>query len=250
MRLLVLALTACTPFGTQTRQSAVVPHVTPVRGNGQPMTRAAEVSIGDDTVVATGSPELGDDQFALTLPRTQLSGAVAVRSKRVPDATFRFMAMHGLRAGADQLADTEMPNKGVSGAGFGAGYSMRFGEFRVALAGEIHIVRVPLLIDGRQSIEGTGIYGFGATPSYRLGGTTLYGSMSVKIHPTVDRLGNSLNDDVIYAEPNLVWAAGIDQELGAGVRGGLSVFSSLTQRPVSYQPTLAAALTIPIAEAD
>ena len=89
--------------------------------------------------------------------------------------------------------------------------------------------------------------GFGLTPSYRFGRTTLFGGIYWRNHPTIERKGEefseSNHEDVDSGPANMLLHAGVSVQLGKSITGLVLVHQDVTPDPVRYGPGILTAFS-------
>jgi hypothetical protein len=264
-----VALAGCSTYSV--RRAALVPHLAPTPRNGQPLDGQQEVSFGSAAVVSAGTPTEGDRGAGIELPRIDLNGAL--RFALGKNADLGFVWDQGLDEGSQKIApDQPSPKNGdVYGGGLSFQYSVFFqdSKLRLGLTTDVLYYSVPY-VEYRTCVTGcegmpmlstiergrrtVPVVSLGVIPSYRFGRVTVYGGMTARNHPTIDR--GDIEDDVIiedeqdvYAGPfNLVASLGVDVAIYRSVRASLQIYQPLTQTPVAYRPTVGLGVSIPIGE--
>lgn len=251
------------------RRAALVPHAMPSTSSGHPLERATEVSFGADTLAAPIGPSEGDPEAGLHVPTHQVNAGFRVKPTEKFDVGVIYE--RGFNSGSRSLADDQPDVPRGDAAGYGV--SMRYSgetsndKLRVGLRLDLLSYSVPYveyrtcisnctMFDETEIDEGTAIvpgFAFAITPSYRTGRVTVFGGLTVGNHPTVDKAGMETGydggSDVEVGPLNYVASVGADVAISDNVRASLVVYQPLSQAPVSYGPTLAAGLKIPLGPA-
>jgi hypothetical protein len=265
---LVAAGAGCSTYSV--RRAALAPHIAPPMRSGQGMDDSAvEVALNSSTVASAAEPLEGDGANAgLYIPRVHLGAAL--RGRLNPNFDFGLIWDHGFREGAYATSeDQPSPDNGsVYGGGFTSYASIPTGTpgLRFGLALDLMVYSVPYVeyrtcvencggvtfTDVTHDRDAIGVYSFSLIPSYRVGRVTLFGGVTLRNHPTVEKGGieGSLDfDDEVTAGPaNYVLHAGTEVELGGGVRAMGIVYQPVSQDPVAYGPTLALSLSVRLAK--
>ncbi|HEU5057324.1 MAG TPA: hypothetical protein VFU21_12395, partial [Kofleriaceae bacterium] len=263
---LLFCSAACTTYTV--RRSALAPHIAPPMRNGQNLMGAsAEAAVGASALGRAKDPVEGPDANAgLYIPRVE---AVAALRKQVSsDFDLGVLYDHGFRRGAIATSeDQPEPNNGsVYGGGVTGFYSVPTGTpgLRVGIGLDLLLYSVPYVeytteVDGSYSRvdhdrDSIGVYSLAVVPSWSTGRVTLFGGGTVRNHPTIDK-GDieggvdplfDEDDDVESGPPNFILSAGIDVELGQGIRAMALVYQPIDREPVKYAPTFGLGLTLPI----
>ena len=261
----VLVVSGCATYSV--RRAALVPHLAPTPRNGQPLDGRHEVSIGSSTLVSAHAPGEGDTDAGVEIPRVDLNGALRFRIG--DDVDLGFVWDQGLEEGARGIAeDQPTPDNGdVFGGGFSLQYAAPFPaepRFRIGMTLDLLYYSVPY-VEYRTCVEGCApmttiergragipVISIGMIPSYRFERWTVYGGLTARNHPTIERgeiesdLDFDSGSDEVSAGPfNLVASAGVDVPLHRSLRASLQLYQAITQTPVAYGPTLAVAVAIP-----
>jgi hypothetical protein len=263
---LLLCSAACTTYTV--RKSALAPHIAPPMRNGQNlMGAAAEASVGASALARGKDPVEGPDANAgLYIPRVEVTAAL--RKRVSEDLDVGLLYDHGFRRGAYATSDDQPePNNGsVYGGGVTGFYSVPTGSpgLRVGVGLDLIMYSVPFVkytteVDGsytrvEHDRESTGVYSLAVIPSWSNGRFTLFGGGTVRNHPTIDKgsIEGGIDpyldeDDEVESGPaNFILQAGIDVELGQGIRAMAIVYQPMDKQPVDYGPTLGVGLTLPL----
>lgn len=270
----VIALTAlswigCVPPTTIVKRSAMVPYAAPIQRTGQPMgENLAELSLGTDTLAPTANPGEADPDAGVVIPRYQTDIAARVRSRYLDNIDFGLVYRRAF-AEAATAADGESPNPGrdasVYGLSFAGSIATEDPRLRFGVAIELSVADLPFVvyescvancggfpirtIDEKSEL----VLGYAASflPSWRLGRFTAYGGATLRNHPTIDKRDVRMSYVSDMEGPTsgplvVIVSAGVEAELGSGVRGGLGVYQPAIGSPVAYAPTVSASLTIPL----
>ena len=107
-------------------------------------------------------------------------------------------------------------------------------------------------VDDYQEIRSTSgemTWGFGITPSYRLGRVSLFGGMFIRNHPTIVRKGSEYSEyndeDTQTGPPNVLLHAGVAVRFSA-FTALLLVNQNMDRDPVYYGPGIGLALSASI----
>lgn len=271
MRILLATLALATGCTTYTvRKSALAPHIAPPLRNGQGMgTAASEASVGASTLISAGAPAEGENANAgLYIPRVEANAAL--RGRLTDKLDIGFLWDHGFRRGAYATSEDqpEPKNGSVYGGGGSLFYSMSTGapEFRIGIGFDLMIFSVPY-VEYRTCVDfcpegptttvshdrdSIGVYSLAVVPSWRSGRVTVFGGGTMRNHPTIEKgsvEGVFDSDDEVTGGPAVLIAhAGVEVDVGGGVRAMGLVYQPLEQDPVRYMPTLGVALTVPLAQ--
>ncbi|HUS63702.1 MAG TPA: hypothetical protein VMZ28_04125 [Kofleriaceae bacterium] len=272
MRLVLAVLTlasGCTPVPTYTvRRAALAPHAAPPLRNGQGMQdRVLEGSVGASTLMSADAPKEGQDANAgLYIPRVEMNAAMRVRARQNLD--IGLLWDHGFRQGAYATSEDipEPKNGSVYGGGPSIFYSMPTAApgLRVGLGFDFMIYSIPYVeyrtcatnCGGNTTSTVThdrdqiGVYSLSVVPSWRSGRFTIFGGGTVRNHPTVEKgtVEVADGDDEVSGGPAVLIAhAGMEVDVGGGVRAMGMVYQPLEEDPVRYMPTFGVALTVPLA---
>ena len=83
---------------------------------------------------------------------------------------------------------------------------------------------------------------------------TLFGGLTARNHPTIRQKGTEIDptegNDVEGGPMNLVISAGVESELGAGIKASLIAYGDASRSPVQYPLGVAATVTIPLGPRD
>lgn len=258
-----LAAGACTT--TSVRRAALVPHMQPTMRDGQPMNDAiGELGVGVSTLVQTHAPSEGNTEAGVWIPRLQANGAL--RFQPIKDFDMGLIYEQGFKSGAKQISpDIPEPHGDAYGLGLTMGYSIPTGEpgLRIGVALDLIRYSVPY-VEYRTCVDfcggvpwtevdranvGVGVVSLGFVPSYNQGPWTVFGSLTLRNHPTVQRGGvevGVVNDEDVESGPmNAVLAGGASYTLPARVKLSMIIYQSLSSDPVNYGPTMAASFTLP-----
>jgi hypothetical protein len=89
-----------------------------------------------------------------------------------------------------------------------------------------------------------------AIPSWRLGDVAIFGGVTGRNHPTIEK--HAVTDRPDDGEGprmgslSLMASLGFEAELAAGLRLGMALYQPFPVGPVSYAPTVSAHLAIPL----
>jgi hypothetical protein len=259
---------ACVPPTTVVKRSAMVPHAAPIQRSGQPMgTNLAELSLGTDTVASASAPDQGDPNAGLVIPRYQSDIADRIRGRTLRDLDFGLVYRRAFAEDATAIA-SDIPNPGRAATVYGMTihHSIATSDehFRLGIAAELSVMDVPYVIfescianceffdsfiDERSELVLGGAAAL--VPSWHFGRFTFFGGATARNHPTIDKrdVRTSFVRDIegpTSGSMMLILSAGIEAELGGGLRGSLGVYQPAFGSPVEYSPTINASLTIPL----
>lgn len=264
---LVLACSAagCT---TSVRRAALVPHQQPTQRTGQPLARQAEVALGAASILETTEPTA--DSAGVQIPQTQVNAGMRFRTP-VPDLDMGFVWDYGASEGSHKAAADQptVEHGDVIGGGFTLHYSVATDTpgLRVGLTGDLLLYSVPYVeyqtcidcevpwTDVDEEREMVPVLALGVVPSWNLGMVTLFGGVTMRNHPLVERgeISDSVTeelDEEVQAGPlNFIANAGVELGKPGGVRGLVHVYQPLGRDPVQYGPSFGIALSIPLGAA-
>jgi hypothetical protein len=176
---------------------------------------------------------------------------------------------HGERPQPVTPYQPPVTNGGPTGYGFHVNWSIPTGSpgLRIGLSTEVLAWQVPY-VQYDTCVQNCGVYdssgngytisyqgtdsvttwALGVVPSYRTGGLTIFGGVTMRNQPTV--LAKILTDNpgdanVSDGSVNLTLHAGIEADLGF-LRIGVVVHDTVTSAPISYGPSVAAMIAIPL----
>jgi hypothetical protein len=264
--LLLICGGACTTYTV--RKSALAPHIAPPMRSGQDMGGAtAEAAVGASALARGKAPVEGEDANAgLYIPRVEVVGAL--RKRISEDLDLGILYDHGFRRGAYATSEDQPEPRNGSVYGFGVSgfYSVPTGSpgLRVGIGLDLLTYSIPY-VEYRTCVDfcgGTpytrvdhdrdsvGVYSLAVIPSWKSGRFTLFGGGTVRNHPTIEK-GSiegvlDSDDEVDSGPPNFIVHAGLDVELGQGIRAMAMVYQPVDRSPVEYAPTLGVGLTLPL----
>ncbi len=246
-------------------QAAFVPHATPVPGDGQPLDTPAQLGLGVSSLDVS-QPSASDPNAGDAIPRVQMRGSI--------DGQFGRYVTLGAALEHGEVAEPVTPYQPPLGHSGATGYGMHVQVsiptnvpgLRVALSAEVMAWSVPYVqydtcvqncnVPG----EGTGYtisytgndsistWAIGVVPSYRSGALTVFGGATMRNQPTVEsKFETDLPGDagVQAGSPNLTLHAGAEYDFGP-VKLAAVIHDTVTSQPISYAPSLAAVLSIPL----
>lgn len=260
--LIVVLCVASGCYNRSVRRAALVPHAQPTLRDGQPIDSGiAEASMGLATLMSASAPSEGDPNAGVYIPRIQANGALRFRPGNRFDIGLIYE--HGFEKGSTAIAeDQPNPTGDAKGLGLSMGVSIPTGEpgLNVGLTGDFIIYSVPYIeystcidcptpyTNVEEFSEEVPVVSLGVIPSYRRGPWTVFGSLTMRNHPTTRRGEITTDDDDNSVDPgpfNAIVAAGASYTTPARVKLSMLVYQPVTTDPVEYAPTLAAAITIP-----
>jgi hypothetical protein len=223
------------------------------------MDRPIDLAIGSASVARAGAPT--SDEGGVVVPRYDVNGGVRVRVIQNLDIGLIFD--QGLGSDAEKTAsDMPRPEGDTYGGGISVHYSFGSGPFRLGLENNLLVYSVPwteswtcayncdyaldqtFTRDGRATVP---VITVSAIPSWRLGRWTLFGSLTMRNHPTIkkgDVVQFEIEDPVEAGPVNVVAAGGAEVDVGGNVRLLGQVYMPLTTDPVQYSPTVALGLAV------
>jgi hypothetical protein len=261
--LILPVLAACSTYAEH--RAALVPHATPIAGDGQPMTSTGQLSLGASNLADFRAPTAGDPDAGIAIPSTQLRGELAFRPTK--NFSFGVVHEHGLASTATAIHDSQPPltDDDVTGNGIIMAYSIETGTpgFRVGIATELLVWDAPWVqytscvancgtpgytveSNGHSSV---GTAALGVVPSYRYGRFTVFGGLTVRNQPTLSEktYTNVPADPEVQGGPaNWILHAGADVDIAYGIRASVFVHHDLSADPVNYGPAIGAMLTLPL----
>lgn len=262
--LVAVAATGCT---TSVRRAALVPHQQPSQRTGQPLARSAEIAVGAASIVETVEPTA--ESAGVQIPQTQVNAGMRFRTP-VSGLDMGFVWDYGASEGSNKAAEDQptVDHGDVIGGGVTMHYAMRTGHpgVSIGLTGDLIFYSVPYVeyqtcidcdplapwTDVDEKREMVPVLALGVVPSWHSGIVTLFGGVTMRNHPYVERgnIGNSISeelDEEVQAGPlNFIANAGIELGKPDGVRGLLHVYQPLGSDPVQYGPSFGVSLAIPL----
>jgi hypothetical protein len=221
-----------------------------------------EIAVGSSSLVRAGAPSDGSGGSAgLYVPRYDVNGGLR---GRIGDGSLGLFIDSGLSNDAYAVAsDMLRPRTSTTGLGVDLAYAVGPGPWRLGIAVELieYIVSyeqtwtcvkncdlgtAPPSDRGTESI---GVASVGLTPSYRLGRWVLFGSLTVRNHPTLEKsdvvLSYGAYPPHVESGPwNGIAGAGFQVDLAGSLRALVQAYVPFSATPVVYPPTLAAALVL------
>ncbi|MBP6633478.1 MAG: hypothetical protein KBG28_31295 [Kofleriaceae bacterium] len=252
---------------TQVNRAALVPHMTPMTRDGAPLQSTGELQVGASSLAHLSSPEAGDDTSAVEVPGTQAEAVL--RLALGEHLSLGLLYAHGFDATAKKTKATQVPVDVGDVRGYGlsmtASLPTRDPRLHIGLGAELLTWSVPwveyavcvdplcgdppwtLMTEGRDLVSQLAA---SVIPTYRTGNLTFSAGITARNHPTIDQKGIEqgldLGDDVRSGPFNMVLSAGAGLELGAGMRANVVLYVPVDGAPVSYGPSAAANLLIPL----
>lgn len=258
-------IAACAPPVNRVQRAALVPHQSPVIGDGQPLSGNGQLELGAVTLAQAGNATDGDSGASVQIPGLQANAGIRAKLSRYVDVGFRYE--RGFVAGSDPVNDTQpkienrdvhsytiamrfaIPTK-TPGLSFGVGidlqnHSIPWVEHRVCVDNCIGVP--PYTVDeGRQNVSGVGV---GIAPSYKQGQWTWFGGFSVRSHPTIERKGTEVgywNDpDVENGPAQFIASAGASIDIAESAKITALIYQPLGKEPVRYRPAMGAYFAVP-----
>jgi hypothetical protein len=246
-----------------TRRAALVPEIAPPMRSGAPMETIGEVSVNLPQAVSTGDPTIVDGQEpGLELPRWQVGGAGRLRLSK----SFDMGLVYEQASSNDSRALAEDQPKVDGGDAYGYGLSFMgtakmSDTMRMAFIGEFLTYSIPYveyrtcvdLCEGQPLTEvdrgrtNIPVITIGVVPSWHQSSWTLFGGVTARNQPTIERGGIEVGNDgsdVTGGRLNIMLNAGAEVALGDdGLKAMAMVYKSFDASPVDYAPTLAVALS-------
>lgn len=261
--LILPVLAACSTYAEH--RAALVPHATPIAGDGQPQSSVGQLALGASNLADFRAPTAGDPDAGIAIPSTQLRGELTFRPTK--NFSLGIVHEHGLASTATPIHDSQPPltDEDVTGNGIILSYSIDTGRpgFRVGITTELLVWNAPWVqytscvsncgtpgytveSNGRSSVGTTAL---GVVPSYRYGRWTVYGGLTVRNQPTLTEKTYSVvpaDPEVQGGPANWILHAGAEIEIAAGIRASVFVHRDLSADPVNYGPAIGAMLTLPL----
>jgi hypothetical protein len=262
------AVAGCSTYSV--RKSALAPHIAPPMRSGQALGDASsEASFAASTLTSADRPREGEDANAgLHIPRYEVGAALRGRLSQNLDVGLLWD--HGFREGARPTSpDQPTPDNGAvfgGGAGMFASLPTAMPGLRIGVGLDLMVYSIPYveyrtcvpkdcfgrphtMVDEDRDL--IGVYSASLIPSWRVSSLTLFAGGTLRNHPTIVKASteSDFDDDeeVENGPANLLVSAGAEIDIGAGVRLLGMIYQPVTTDPVEYAPTLAVALTIPLA---
>jgi hypothetical protein len=245
-----------------TRRAALVPEIAPPMRSGAPMETIAEVSVNLPQAASTGDPTITEGaEPGLEVPRWQVGGAGRLRL--APNFDMGLVYEQASSNGSRALAMDQPKVDGGDAYGYGVSFmaSAKMSDtMRMAFIGEFLTYSIPYVeyrtcIDncagqtltevdrGRTKIP---VVTIGVVPTWHEGRWTVFGGLTGRNQPTIERGGIEVGDDgsdVTGGRLNVMLHAGAELALGGGLKALAMVYKNFDGAPVDYAPTLAVALS-------
>ena len=268
MRLLVglVVVAGCFPPPPvyRVQRAARVPRPAVPLRTGEPLSAPIELTVGASSLGQTKRPTAGNEMKALEIPDHQVRGELRIRFFERGELAIIHERAIGHATKIDETqADVD------SGQPWGGGAAARYAihphgaPWSVGLDFELMSWIVPYSeirtcvkncedVDNYQEIRsssGEMTWGFGITPSYRLGRVSLFGGMFLRNHPTIVRKGSELyednDEDTETGPPNVLLHAGVAVRFSA-FTALLLVNQNIDRDPVFYGPGIGLAISAAI----
>lgn len=258
----LLAASACSV--TRVNRAAMVPHMTPTLRAGAPFEAPAELSVGASSVAHT-TLGASDASAAVEIPGTQAE--VAARLRITPNVGLGILYARGFGATSEAIKNNQPPIDGdVAGSGISVNGVIPTSDPRwhVGINAEFLVWNIPYVeyetcIENCGPVPWSGVehgdssigqVALGIVPTYDGGSWRAWGGVTARNHPTIEQKGTELGvdveDEVEAGSFNAVVSAGLDLDLGGGIRAGATLYQVVRGAPASYGPSLAATLTVPL----
>lgn len=258
----LLAASACSV--KRVNRAAMVPHMTPTLRAGAPFEAPVELSVGASSVAHT-TLGASDESAAVEIPGTQAE--VAARLRLTPHVGLGILYARGFGGTAEAIKDNQPPIDGdVAGGGMSINGVVPTSDPRwhVGINAEFLVWNIPYVeyatcIENCGPVPWTSVehdsssigqVALGIVPTFDSGSWRAWGGVTVRNHPTIEQkdveVGVDAEDEVEAGSFNAVVSAGVDLELGAGIRAGATLYQVVIGEPASYGPSLAATLTVPL----
>ncbi len=224
----------------------------------------AEIAVGVPGAMSGGEPQAaaGEDP-GLQLPRWQINGAGRMRvndhfdvglvlEQARDQGSRKLSADQPLVDGGDAygygvsvMGSTALGDQGMHIAFTGEllSYSIPYVEYRTC----IDCVGLPPITTVTRDRVNVGVMSLGIIPSWRTGSWTVFGGLSARNQPTVERSGIEspvdTTDDVTGGQLNFMVSAGAELSLAGGLRALAMVYKPVGGMPVDYPATFALGLS-------
>lgn len=263
--------TGCVWPTYEVRRSAFVPHLVPPARSGQPPAGRVQLAGYDSTVIVPVDPvEAPNANSGLYVARHQIGGGARIR---VGESSFDVGPEVEVGLPADAMRTSEDAPGQPEGATWGSGISMQYAiplgdMMRLGIAGGFLLYTVPYreiatCISGCSSgYEESGrhfvpVYSLSLLPSVRVNRSLVaFGGVTFRNQPT--NTGDAIetkeafeSDDSaeVRAGPmNMIVAAGVEVDLGAGLKAFTQLAQPITRDPLAYGPSVGAGLSLALGE--
>jgi hypothetical protein len=255
-----------------TRRAALTPEVAPPMRSGAPMETKGELAVSLPTALSAGDPKVtSDEPPGLVLPGFQVGAAGRLRVREHLDIGLAWeqASSNGARAIA--------PDQPTVDGGDAYGYGINFmatkqvsDEVNIAFIGELLNYSIPYVeyrtcVDncdgspleevnrGRTQIP---VMTLGVVPNWRVSrNVSLFGGVSARNQPTVDRggieIGDDQSSDVTAGDLNVMVEAGAEVTLGTdGLKAMAMVYKNIGGTPLDYPATFAVSLSFGFGHVD
>jgi len=263
--LAILVATGCQTYAQH--QAALVPHMTPMMTDGQPLAARGQLDLGASNLVDLAQPRAGTVNVGDAVPGTQLHAAAQLRAATDPALSLRLVYENGLVDTAEKVSSSQ-PSVGrnVPGYGVGAAYSFDLHSgWRLALDAEVLFWNVPwvqydtCISEGCEGIttvarDSTVVptLAGGITESYRHGSFIAFGGLTLRNQPTTIEKDETTVPASPYVDNgplNAVLHAGVAFDLDF-IKLSVFVDKELIGDPIDYGTALAAMVAIPLGQPD
>lgn len=245
------------------QRSARVPHPGVPLSSGQPLVTTAEVSGGLSNATDLMAPRVGNPSQAVEVPGTEMRdelrfrlgrrGALALiyedgfaSTSHKPDPTQAPIGdgdVHGYGASISYALPTSNPGLSIGLTFEHMVWSLPYVEYQTCTS-EGCSGMTTIIAHGRADPM---TFGFGISPSYRVGAITVFGGLFGRNHPTAIRkeMGVRFDDeDSVTSGPfNLLFHAGIELELADRLSALVLIHQDVIADPLRYGPGIGIALT-------
>lgn len=258
---LVPGLAACTTYAQH--RAALVPHSTPLPYDGRGLDTQGALQLGASNIADLGKPGVGDPDAGDAVPGVQARGELDVQLRG--GTILGVVHEHGFAGTATAIKPSEpkLDDHDVGGYGFTIKHAFGDGPWRFGLAGELLVWAVPWVqyttcVDtcpdpGYTTMDrGTSnvpALALAVVESYHQGPWTVFFGATGRNHPTITEKIETVDPDPadVQAGPfNLILDAGVEVDLGGGLRASLLVHQTVTRDPIVYAPGIGAMLTLPL----
>jgi hypothetical protein len=254
-----------------TRRAALTPEVAPPMRSGAPMDTKAALAVSLPTVLSAGDPTVtSEEPPGLVLPGFQVGAAGRLRVREHFDIGLAWeqASSNGARA----LAPDQPTVDGGDAYGYGVNFmaTKQVGDdVNIAFIGELLNYSIPYVeyrtcVDncegspleevnrGRTQIP---VLTLGVVPNWRISrGVSLFGGVSARNQPTVDRgaieVGDDNSSDVTAGDLNVMIEAGAEVSMGPNLKAMAMVYKNIGGTPLDYPATVAVSLSFGFGEVE